>query len=201
MARTAQAAQWLAAIARPPVRAGLERIYKRAADAIIARAPVCWASGRCCNFAQAGHRLYVTGLEAAYLVSALPTAERRAFEPPTAEPASAEPAPAGPPSGARSVTLQQALAPLHVHDVNSTREWLGQSGPAPNCLFQRANLCSVHTIKPLACRLYFCDRTAQSWQNETLEILIADLRALHDEESIPYHYAEWRAMLAMFAQS
>jgi len=38
-------------------------------DQVEARGPACWASGRCCNFANAGHRLYVTGLEAAYAVS------------------------------------------------------------------------------------------------------------------------------------
>ena len=54
------------AIARPDIAHALERIYASVAQEITARAPACWASGRCCNFAKAGHRLYVTGLEAAY---------------------------------------------------------------------------------------------------------------------------------------
>ena len=65
-------AHWLASIVRDEVRAGLERVYADAAAAIAERGLACWASGRCCNFGKAGHRLYVTGLEAAYTVSRLP---------------------------------------------------------------------------------------------------------------------------------
>ena len=48
--------------------ARLEAIYADAARAVAERAPACWASGRCCNFDAFGHRLYTTGLEAAYCV-------------------------------------------------------------------------------------------------------------------------------------
>src|SRR5690606_31811096 len=56
---------WLAAAARPEVAAALDGLYADVAREIAARGPVCWASGRCCNFDRAGHRLYATGLEAA----------------------------------------------------------------------------------------------------------------------------------------
>lgn len=66
------------------------------------------------------------------------------------------------------------------------------------CPFQAANLCGAHPIKPLGCRLYFCDRSAQAWQHALSERLLADLRALHDRFSIPYRYGEWRTMLEPF---
>ncbi|MFI4883440.1 MAG: hypothetical protein ACIAQU_12735 [Phycisphaerales bacterium JB064] len=52
----------------------IEAIHAMITDQVVARAPVCVASGRCCNFESYGHRLYVTGLEAAWCVGQL-TAE------------------------------------------------------------------------------------------------------------------------------
>lgn len=62
---------WLAAAARPAVSDRLEAIYGMVADQVSAHAPVCVASGRCCNFESYGHRLYVTGLEAAWCINRL----------------------------------------------------------------------------------------------------------------------------------
>jgi Fe-S-cluster containining protein len=63
---------WLSAARRPEVRAELEAVFTLIADQVEARRPVCVASGRCCHFEQYGHRLYVTGLEAAYTLLRLP---------------------------------------------------------------------------------------------------------------------------------
>src|SRR5690242_13841016 len=63
---------WLTAVQDPAIAAEIESIYARAAEAIEARKPVCVASGRCCHFEAYGHRLYVTGLEAAYTLSRAP---------------------------------------------------------------------------------------------------------------------------------
>lgn len=68
------------------------------------------------------------------------------------------------------------------------------------CPFQEHNLCGIHTIKPLGCRVYFCDRSAQSWQQDLCERLLADIRSLHEAHQIEYRYGEWRAMLSMFAR-
>lgn len=62
---------WLAAAARPSVSERLEAIYGMIADQVSAHVPVCVASGRCCNFESYGHRLYVTGLEAAWCIQQL----------------------------------------------------------------------------------------------------------------------------------
>lgn len=68
------------------------------------------------------------------------------------------------------------------------------------CPFQREVLCGVHAIRPLGCRVYYCDQTAQSWQEDTYERYMRSLRDIHDRSGLPYLYAEWRAMLAVFAE-
>lgn len=150
---------WIAQAQRDEVRRGLEDIFSSVSREIESRGPACWASGRCCNFDKAGHRLYVTGLEAAYTLVHLPKPE-------------ATPAPG-------RVTLPQA------------REGC--------CPFLVGNACGVHSIKPLGCRVYFCDRSAKSWQEDLSEQMLARLRALHDRFGVEYRYAEWRTLLAMVA--
>ena len=150
-------AVWLAAARDSTIAALLESIYADAATEIARRGPACWASGRCCNFERAGHRLYTTGLETAYTVIRL--------------------------NASNPTLTAEALA------VSLSR------GGGP---FQVNNLCGVHTLKPLACRLYFCDRSAQTWQHELSEHLLDRLKRLHDMHQIPYRYAEWRHLLAMF---
>jgi Fe-S-cluster containining protein len=66
------------------------------------------------------------------------------------------------------------------------------------CPFQVRNLCGVHAIKPLGCRVYFCDKSAQAWQGELSERLLGEIRGIHDRFAVPYRYGEWRAMLGMF---
>lgn len=63
------------------------------------------------------------------------------------------------------------------------------------CPFQQKNLCSVHEIKPLGCRTYFCDKSAQRWQEELTEEMHGRIRAIHDRHGLEYRYGEWRAML------
>ncbi len=153
-------AAWLRAARDAEVAGALEDIYAAVAAEIDRRAPACWASGRCCNFDWAGHRLYVTGLEAAYTVARL---DRQ----PTAG------------AGLSAATLEDALA-------------------RGGCPFQAANLCGVHAIKPLACRVYFCDRAAQDWQRDLSERMHERVRALHVRFALEYRYAEWRSLLAEF---
>lgn len=72
---------------------------------------------------------------------------------------------------------------------------LAAARAAPACPFQVANLCSVHAVRPVGCRVYFCDRAAQDWQRELSEQAQARLRALHDRIGVTYLYAEWRTLL------
>jgi Fe-S-cluster containining protein len=150
-AEPALAAHWLAAIRRAEVRTELDAIYDYVMAAIEARRPLCTASGRCCNFEAYGHRLYVTGLEAAYTVARLP-------------------------------------APL-------TRAALDDARARGGCPFQAGTLCSVHGIKPLACRVYFCDPAAEGWMHDTSERMLKGLRELHRRHGLEYRYGEWRGLL------
>ena len=157
---------WLEAIGRAEVRAALEAVYAQAAAEIAARGPACWASGRCCNFEKTGHRLYVTGLEAAYTIALLPEI-----------------------AGVRRENFPESrLRPL----------LLEQAAKRGGCPFQMQNLCGVHAVKPLGCRLYFCDRSAQQWQQDLSERLLGEIRAVHDRFCVEYRYGEWREMLAGF---
>ena len=158
---------WLAAARDPAIALELEAVYEYIAAAVESRGPACWASGRCCNFEAAGHRLYVTGLEAAYTV----LHQKRDCE------------------GASLLAPAPLLTPLT----------LASAITRGGCPFQSANLCSVHTIKPLGCRVYFCDRSAQAWQQDLSERALAQVRAIHDRHNLDYRYGEWRAMLAMLA--
>ena len=158
---------WLTAARDEHIVAELEGIYAYIAAAIESRGPACWASGRCCNFDAAGHRLYVTGLETAYAVARL-TAMSKGNARPSDFPVLS------------SSTLAAAV----------------QSG---GCPFQIKNLCGIHAIKPLGCRVYFCDRSAQRWQEELSEAMLARVRSLHDRHGVEYRYGEWRQMLSAFA--
>ncbi len=63
------------------------------------------------------------------------------------------------------------------------------------CPYQVDGFCSVHSIRPFGCRIFFCDPTAQDWQNERYELFHAELMRLHDRFGIPYFYVEWREAL------
>lgn len=63
------------------------------------------------------------------------------------------------------------------------------------CPFQIDGLCSVHAIRPFGCRVFFCDATAQQWQQEQYEQHHSHLRRLHDQLGVDYFYVEWRTAL------
>lgn len=60
------------------------------------------------------------------------------------------------------------------------------------CPFQADRLCSVHAIRPLGCRVYFCDPTAQLWHVQQYEQMLRRFRDLHERFDLPYRYMEWR---------
>lgn len=75
-------------------------------------------------------------------------------------------------------------------DAPRAGEWDGTG-----CPFQRARLCTVHSIRPFGCRMFFCDATSTEWQNAAYERFHADLKRLHEELCVPYFYVEWRKAL------
>jgi Fe-S-cluster containining protein len=166
---------WLDAVGRDEVARGLEEIYAMVArDTLERRAsqngPRCDASGRCCHFEAWGHRLYVTGLEAAYTLTRRPST--------SAGPATA-------PATPGSLTLPQ----------------IASARARGDCPFLEGTLCTVHDVKPLACRTYYCDPSAQDWQQELTERGLAQIRALHDRFGVEYRYGEWRDMLDALARA
>jgi len=70
-------------------------------------------------------------------------------------------------------------------------EWDGKS-----CPFQAGRVCTVHTIRPMGCRLFFCDSSSNDWQHDQYEKFHADLKRLHESLAVPYFYVEWRAALS-----
>ncbi|MCA9300822.1 MAG: YkgJ family cysteine cluster protein [Phycisphaerales bacterium] len=65
----------------------------------------------------------------------------------------------------------------------------------PGCPFQVGRLCSVHTIRPFGCRVYYCDPKARDWMEDASERYLRAIRALHEAHDLTYHYGEWRSML------
>lgn len=177
----------IAAASDARVTAELEAIYARVGQEIAERGPACWASGRCCNFRKAGHDLFVTLLEAAYCVQ---RAHREQQAAATGTHAAEMPTRRGdvslPQAGS---SLKGQVNGLDIAAIDAARE-------RGDCPYLQGNLCGAHGVKPLGCRVYFCDATSQDWQHELTERALAEIRALHDRFRVPYVYDEWRRQLA-----
>jgi Fe-S-cluster containining protein len=66
--------RWREAAAHPEVAAFFADARLRIAEVVRARRPICLASGACCRFEAYGHRMYVSGLEAAFVVARIDAA-------------------------------------------------------------------------------------------------------------------------------
>jgi Fe-S-cluster containining protein len=73
---------------------------------------------------------------------------------------------------------------------------LTQFADGPRCPYQHDRTCTTHAIRPLGCRVFFCQAGTQTWQQELYEAYLSKLRALHDRQGIAYRYADWLALLA-----
>ena len=67
---------WREASSLPVIDQAIVKLYDDLDVAVRARGPVCWASGRCCNFNAYGHLLYVTGLEIAWFLGKVDESKR-----------------------------------------------------------------------------------------------------------------------------
>jgi Fe-S-cluster containining protein len=86
-------ARWREAAQHPAVAAFFEAGRLRIAEVVRAKRPICLASGACCRFEEYGHRMYVSGLEAAFVVARI--------------------------DAARAARTANPLRLLEVHDANS----------------------------------------------------------------------------------
>ncbi|MDX1683315.1 MAG: hypothetical protein R3336_09360, partial [Phycisphaeraceae bacterium] len=76
---------------------------------------------------------------------------------------------------------------------------LPQLADAPDqdgCPWQVDRLCTAHDVRPLGCRVYFCEPGTEQWQQALYEEKLEGLRRLHDRHDLPWRYLEWRAGLA-----
>ncbi|MEL7088597.1 MAG: hypothetical protein AAGL98_09200, partial [Planctomycetota bacterium] len=63
------------------------------------------------------------------------------------------------------------------------------------CPYQIDGLCSTHTVRPLGCRVFFCQQGTEAWQQDLYETFLRRLRLLHDEHDLEYRYMDWLAGL------
>lgn len=158
-----------------PIDGAIRRLYQELDSQIRQRGPTCWSSGKCCNFEQYGHRLYVTALEIAWVLAQT--------ERPTAADTSQTPS-----AGLRGIRDHRGHQ--EGHPVS-----LPQITRQASCPFQADRLCTIHSIRPMGCRVFFCQQGTQQWQNCLYETFLAKLHRLHDDLALPYRYLEWRAGL------
>ncbi|MDX2148396.1 MAG: YkgJ family cysteine cluster protein [Planctomycetota bacterium] len=83
--------------------------------------------------------------------------------------------------------------------VAPSRKQIALARVRGDCPFLADNLCGIHHLKPLGCRVYFCDRSAQDWQRDLSEAALTRIRNLHERHAIEYWYAEWRTLLDALA--
>ncbi|MHC4996635.1 MAG: hypothetical protein ACYTGQ_16450 [Planctomycetota bacterium] len=145
--------QWKGAAQTAEVDGALRDLYARLDAEITELGPTCWVSGNCCRFVSCGHRLYVTGLEIAWMIGRLE-------------------------EGAWGEIEAEAIPDLD------------------GCPFQVEGKCSTHGIRPLGCRVYYCDPNAQGWQQEVYEKYQDKIRALHSKLRLEYRYREGRVGLS-----
>ena len=155
---------------QPAIDSAIRELYAKLDQAVTDRNPTCWISGRCCNFNEYGHRLYVTGLEVAWFLNNLSLWERKARNEQVRAERSEE-------------SVHQPPPPITQIDVNAS------------CPYQINGMCSVHTIRPLGCRIFFCQKGTQDWQQDTFESFLSDIKQLHNDHNIPYEFIEWRSAL------
>lgn len=165
---------WRDASAVQGIDAALRELYAELDAAIAAKGPTCWSSGKCCKFDDFGHRLYVTGLEIAWFLRQV--------------------ASAGPPVG--------SLKPEGASTATDHGIRLPQFAEHPGaCPYQVDGLCSTHTIRPLGCRIFFCQQGAEAWQQDLYEAFLKRLQTLHDEHGLEYRYMDWIAGLSQASQA
>ena len=64
------------------------------------------------------------------------------------------------------------------------------------CPYQEAGRCTARTHRPLGCRIYFCDESAQGWQGVEYERYLERLKDIGRRFDIHYRYREWLSALA-----
>ena len=186
--------KWREAVNQPPVVAELRAIHERVDAAVRERGPTCWTSGNCCRFESYGHRMYLTGLEVSWFLSRSREAsagDRGSGIGDRNEPHHHRTTLASSPDP-RSPVPDPRPQPLPL---------LQTAPPADACPYLRDHKCTVHAIRPLGCRVFFCQRGQEAWQGALYESMLDEVKRLHERFDLPYRYMEWRAALAEAAEA
>ena len=69
------------------------------------------------------------------------------------------------------------------------------------CPHARGGRCQIRSVRPMGCRIFYCDPAARHWQGPMTEAYLARLRELHDTLGVPYFYADWMKVQEMLEQS
>ncbi|QQE11020.1 hypothetical protein JD969_16175 [Planctomycetota bacterium] len=170
---------WYHAASDPKISTEIVNFYNELSEEIRNIGATCLASGRCCKFETFGHRLYVTGLEIAWVLHQLimrPKKQTDLYFP--------------------QDKTDDTDPSIHLNVLNTAAKSLNKDGsPIDGCVYQIDNLCTIHEIRPLGCRIFFCDPSNQKWQNDLYEKYLNKLRDIHTKYDIPYRYMEWRTSL------
>lgn len=76
---------------------------------------------------------------------------------------------------------------------------LTQQVDGSGCRFQQGKLCMVHQLRPMGCRMFYCDPRTQQPLQTLFEQFHQKLKRLHEDLDIPYYYLEWRTALDIIA--
>ena len=160
---------WRAAAAQTDIDAELRALYAEVDAAIALRGPTCWVSGKCCKFESFGHRLYVTALEVVWFLRQVDAGD-------------------GSEVGHASTTARTASGGIRLPQLAET---------AGACPYQIVGRCSTHAVRPLGCRIFFCQAGTEDWQQDLYESFLTRLRALHERHGVAYRYLDWIAGLEL----
>lgn len=90
----------------------------------------------------------------------------------------------------------------HTLFVSSIEAELLVSQPRPRgplsedfCPYQRGALCTARNVRPLGCRVYFCDAAYRDRMEELSELYVKRIKDLADEQGREWHYGPLHRVL------
>jgi Fe-S-cluster containining protein len=74
-------------------------------------------------------------------------------------------------------------------------QWRRPADDADICPYQVEGRCTAREHRPLGCRIYYCDPSAQAWQGAEYERFLSKLKAIGERFGVDYRYREWLSAL------
>ena len=136
-----------------------------------ALAGVCDACGKCCDFAQLGHSLFVTTTELMYLEANLGVDNIKGSHFASSSDSRRQ-------TGLRAIRRKMGPKPM----------------PTSRCPYNVDGKCTVYEYRFAGCRIFCCDADAD-FQSRLSESALKKLKSLCAEFQIPYRYTDLAAAL------